>query len=524
MLDTIDDTGKVTHNGMLMGTPAYMSPEQIQEKKLDERSDLYSLGCVMFETLTGQPVFDAETVMDLLNRQAHDHPPALSDASDTEFAPELEQIIKQLLAKNPDHRFQTMQELKDSIEDLLVDAEDLEQQPISTEAQSTESDGDRLLFESDFMGYQDPAASPDDSTKVQKTKVNRLTAILVACAIIALSYVAVSSIISDGSKDIKIGISSLSFADDTWTIVEGNAHGKNASRLKQCKNDKNMKIIDPEFDDQDLQQLNTLPLKMLDLTGTNISDRGLKSISEIKTIQCLLIGDNERITDAGMNTLRFLPNLRVLSVKGTRITDTGVGALINIPKLASLDLSNLNKVTAVSLQSLQNMPNMLFLRIGRTGIKPADLKILKNFRVLRGVSVRDLDLGDAEMAMLGELQGLVLLDVSNNSKVTSAGIEKFTPPKFWRLTFDGCGITPEEKEAIDTKIVENIGSPVPVAVDFTLLPGESAPADMERDVYLFWYNPKYAEPKFFAENRAWSRSSEFRKTRIIDLRRDAVVY
>ena len=133
-LDTIDDTGKITHDGMLMGSPAYMSPEQIQEQMLDERSDLYALGCVMFETLTGMPVFEAETVMDLLNKQVHEPPQTLEAASNKKFNPEVERIVSRLLAKDPNERFQTMQGLQQTIK-LQLSSPDISE-PLTSSAKN----------------------------------------------------------------------------------------------------------------------------------------------------------------------------------------------------------------------------------------------------------------------------------------------------------------------------------------------------------------------------------------------------
>jgi serine/threonine-protein kinase len=95
----------ITGDMMMLGTPAYMSPEQARGdvKNIDERTDVYALGAVMFETLSGRPAFDGESVYAILMKIANEMPPSLS-----EYAPELpaevEVVIRRALAKDPAQR------------------------------------------------------------------------------------------------------------------------------------------------------------------------------------------------------------------------------------------------------------------------------------------------------------------------------------------------------------------------------------------------------------------------------------
>src|SRR5262249_12822733 len=72
------DGGRLTQSGLCVGTPSYMSPEQwAPEERLDARSDLYALGCVLFEMLAGSPPFEGDTPVAVLNRQALEPAPML---------------------------------------------------------------------------------------------------------------------------------------------------------------------------------------------------------------------------------------------------------------------------------------------------------------------------------------------------------------------------------------------------------------------------------------------------------------
>ncbi len=106
----------LTRNGALLGTPIYMSPEQALTEVVDCRSDIYSLGCVMYFALTGKPPFAAPTVMDILYQHVHKPPPEI-DAS-FKVAPAMKSIIMKALEKKPLDRYQTMQQLATDLKKL----------------------------------------------------------------------------------------------------------------------------------------------------------------------------------------------------------------------------------------------------------------------------------------------------------------------------------------------------------------------------------------------------------------------
>jgi serine/threonine-protein kinase len=104
----------MTQAGLIVGTPAYMSPEQGASKPVDTRSDIYSLGCVMYEVMAGQPPFQAENVAALIYKHMYENPPAFA-ALGKSVNPEIEKICFKMMAKNVVDRFQTPRELLEAL-------------------------------------------------------------------------------------------------------------------------------------------------------------------------------------------------------------------------------------------------------------------------------------------------------------------------------------------------------------------------------------------------------------------------
>jgi serine/threonine protein kinase len=101
---------RYTMTGAISGTPAYMSPEQGQGERGDERSDIYSLGVILYEMVTGRVPFQAKTPYTIIMKHIQD-PPPLPRAVNPRLSKSVERVILKALSKDPDDRYQTAGEM-----------------------------------------------------------------------------------------------------------------------------------------------------------------------------------------------------------------------------------------------------------------------------------------------------------------------------------------------------------------------------------------------------------------------------
>lgn len=122
-LDPCQEIDRIILSGFATGTPTYLSPEQFQGQALDSRSDIYSLGCVLFEALTGQRAISAGSFFETLCAQLY-QPPAsiIQTRPEAKFSHQLDAVVSKMMAKDPNARYQDLLHLRENLIQVLAAA------------------------------------------------------------------------------------------------------------------------------------------------------------------------------------------------------------------------------------------------------------------------------------------------------------------------------------------------------------------------------------------------------------------
>jgi eukaryotic-like serine/threonine-protein kinase len=171
--------------GMIMGTVGYMSPEQAQAKTVDQRSDIFSFGCILYETATGRKPFAGDSVVDTLHRIIYEPAPSITD-SNRSASPELQRVIRKCLAKEPEKRYQTIRDTANDLEELLEEMKgvsDIERSVApstsTTRSSASGSTAEDLRVQSTRSISEHPASSAEYVLTAIKLKLAVMIAIVV---------------------------------------------------------------------------------------------------------------------------------------------------------------------------------------------------------------------------------------------------------------------------------------------------------------------------------------------------------
>jgi serine/threonine protein kinase len=113
LVKNLDEKGEeLTQTGLFMGSPKYMSPEQIRGERVDSRVDVYALGVMMYEMLTGKVPFDRPNSVNILMAHIQEQVPVMTDTnSNVRVPPALEAVVRRCMAKNPEERYGSMDDV-----------------------------------------------------------------------------------------------------------------------------------------------------------------------------------------------------------------------------------------------------------------------------------------------------------------------------------------------------------------------------------------------------------------------------
>jgi serine/threonine protein kinase len=387
---------QLTKTGDVFGSPLYMSPEQGLGRPLTVSSDIYSMGCLMFETLTGAPPFLGKTMVETILKHQTERPLLLREATlGANFSEILEGIVSKCLAKDPLERYQSADELGESLHNLQT-------------------------------GKSKSVGTHGANSDIKKSK--RPPA-LILVAVAAILLIALVFCIKKGHKrhptaDAHYPPSEQIIRELPKLSKEEQDDAKVAFDVKYLTNSTHLDYRGYRLTEQGFAQLENMhQLSSLNLSLSSANDSALKSLGSLKHLSELQLAMTG-VTDEGMKPLEHLP-LSSLNLAHTRITDRGIAILRNVATLRVLNLQASN-IDDDALSEIAHLKKLERLYLSNTKVSGAGLARLAGLTALQRLEVADTQVSDAGLKYLKNLRSIIYLDLQG-TKITDAGLADLIP-------------------------------------------------------------------------------------------------
>ncbi|MDX2106674.1 MAG: protein kinase [Candidatus Melainabacteria bacterium] len=424
----------LTKTGETVGTPAYMSPEQVMGKKLSPRSDIYSLGCLMYHCLTGFVPFGGATKMETMLKQLNDPPPPFSEY-DIDVSERLEELVMQILSKDPAGRPESMSQVKERLKALIsyhssgnvsaLARKEKKKAPakkIEIEPKKIAMIAVPLLLVSVaglatfFYTQQKPTLKPDQTTQASNIEPTKQNAPVVATKTEQSEEPSANATtpVAPAAKEEKPQEQGPNYKpdiDDEEFL--GKFQGKEG--IRELSSDGH------DIQNQDLYYVAKLKnLKMLDLTKSqSINDSGVAYLKNMSLVSLLL--GKTGVTDKGLDSIGTLKSLVTLDLNNTLITANGLGQLTSCRNLRNLDLHQTN-LKSGNLDGLKGLNNLEMLVLGETGVGDTSLSALANMKMLKTLYLNNTAITNTGLNNLTNLENLQKLDLSG-TKIDNRGLK-----------------------------------------------------------------------------------------------------
>jgi Leucine-rich repeat (LRR) protein len=416
------DEEHLTQSGAILGTPAYMAPEQARGEKIDHRCDLFSLGVVLYCMATGQLPFRGGNTLAVLSSLAVDTP-APPHALNANCPEELSQLIMSLLEKDPAKRPASAREVVAALDRL--------------DRAAPAADAAAMIDPQTVIDEPKAATAPAPVLSPAPHKPRRRWPLAIAAGLLFLigggllmQQIFLRITDKDGkTRDIELK------PGDRIEIVE-----KPAPVETPPKPTPEVKVIAGDPDRSAAEYV-------LSIGGTvriNDEERYITTAANLPKepfqLTAVSLGRNPQVTDAGLAHFKDCKNLTQLNLDGTQLTDAGLAHFKDCQNLGQLTLGY-TQVTDAGLAYFKDCKNLTYLNLDGTEVTDAGLAHFKDCKNLSHLYLTDTRVTDAGLAHFKDCNRLMLLKL-DGTRVTGVGLASFKDCKnLTQLNLDGTQVS-----------------------------------------------------------------------------------
>lgn len=366
----------LTSTGAMVGSPLYMSPEQTRGDAIDARSDIYSFGCLMYETLSGRPPLKGDTSMETARMCLSVVPPALSAVAERSIPSDLDNLVAKCLEKEPSRRYQSINELAEALHSLP-----------EVETESAIADSNRpggtginkiaiaiavvsIIGVGGFYAYsanQPPVADQTIPTEIKDpATVENVTSMMAEIAREHNTDVRENTFQPKNPNEIRI----VNVTPDTLNQLADRYPNLHTLELHAGKN----------FDGRNLKALTSLPhLTYLKLSELPLKDSAIGELASLKQLTRLKFDFITSLDGSGLSVLSQM-KLHEISYTYCMLNESVISNIAKT-KAEVLSFKGSSGATATSLAPLRNMPSLRILAIENMNLVDSALVPLKGLRL-----------------------------------------------------------------------------------------------------------------------------------------------
>ena len=409
-------TGMAAGSGPV-GTPLYMAPDQGLGLEFDRRSDIYSLGCVIFEMISGRCPFVGESSAETLRLHASSEIPLGFLGSDADLDPDLVNLLVRCLAKRPEDRFQNLGEIIEALERIEIDPES-KAKDVSLPVGKSYSAGHRpvgaiiafmvgliffcclFLYVIAFGNYG--TAEGDRIAELPATP-SKLTDISVPPD----EHVFQSSLKVEPDDDGGFIASGREITDADLNILKGR---KDIVALKIDMADR--------FTGSGIAYLEGSPLKYVEILSSAFDDSGAEVLSRFQTLRRINLKVTSSLTERGMASLGNLKNIEMIQFWNMALPSNCCQVIASLKNVNYVDLGNSSQITLADVKRLASMKKLAFIKLsGTVGVDDSFGPVLARSRI-KSFMLNGTSISMATVELLSKRQETRMIRVSIGGDIT----------------------------------------------------------------------------------------------------------